>query len=352
MTAPVLSQPGAVAAMKIVRSAFVLVTARGCLGPSCAAAAQRANVATVALLTAFSAADGTAVPPSFLQRLGELGWVEGRNLRLVRRHAESLEQQQQISAEMEREKVDVVLACSPCAFYVAPSGPAPIRGIPIVFAGVSDPVGARMVGALNHPGGNMTGLSNLGAELNVKRLQLLKEALPHVDRVAILVQKDHPLRDRMVVEVSEAASKLKLTLRLYEIAGRGLRAEQQRAAIEQAFATMTADHVQAVFALQGPHFARERKLIADLGLQYRLPGSLDFIDYVRLGGFMAYGVDSLELYRRAADYVDKILRGATAADLPVEQPTKFSLLFNAKTAKALGLTVPSSLLLRANQVIE
>src|SRR5262245_63719710 len=120
MIAAVRSQPGAVAAMKIVCLAVVLVTALGCLGLSCAAGAQKANVATVALLTAFT--DGTAVHPSFLQRLGELGWVEGRNLRLARRHAEGLEQQQQISAEMEREKVDVVVACSPCAFYIAPSG--------------------------------------------------------------------------------------------------------------------------------------------------------------------------------------------------------------------------------------
>ena len=198
----------------------------------------------------------------------------------------------------------------------------------------------------------MTGLSYLGVELNVKRLQLLKEMLPRATRVAIFLQKDHPLRDRMTAEISRAATTLQVNVQFYELVGRDSTVERQKAEIDQAFETMAAQRTEAVLVLQGPHFAREHKRIAELGSKYRIPGGHELADYARAGGFMAYGVNWIEVYRRAADYVDKILKGAKPADLPVEQPTKFELVINLKTAKALGLTIPPSLLLRADQVIE
>jgi putative ABC transport system substrate-binding protein len=317
------------------------------------AEAQPATARVALLSSSVAGMSREAIREIVGQRLAELGWVEGRNLVLIDRHAESLDQQREISAELEREKVDVVVACSPCSFSIAPFGPAPIRGIPIVFAGVSDPVAVNMVSALNRPGGNMTGISYMGLELNAKRLQLLKEALPHVVRVGVLVTKDHSLRDRMVAEISRAAVVLKLDLQFHEIPARsGYSIARQNAEIDQAFATMAAQRAQAVIGLQGPHFARERVRLAELGMKYRLPGSFETVDHAQAGNFMAYGLTGREVYRAAADYANKILRGARPADLPVEQPTKLELVINLKTAKALGLTIPPSVLFRATQVIE
>jgi len=228
--------------------------------------------------------------------------------------------------------VDVIVACSACAFLVAPSGAAPVRGIPIVFVAVSDPVAAGMVASLARPGGMMTGLSYQGIELNVKRLQMLKEALPGVTRVGVLVQKDHPLRDRRVNEVQGAAASLRLMLQFSEVAS-----SDSPAALDAAFETMAKDRAEAVLVLQGATFFRERARLAALELKYRLPAVFDLRAYADVGGFMAYGASQDDLWRRAAGYVDKLLKGALPADLPVEQPTKFEMVINLKTAKALGL---------------
>ena len=219
--------------------------------------------------------------------------------------------------------------------------------VPIVFAGVSDPIGLGLIRSLARPGGNVTGLSYLGVELNVKRLQLLKEAFPKIARVGILVPARHPLRERMVREVEGAAQAL--NIRIFPAVVAHTDPPEQ---IDRAFETMTQQRADAVLGLQGPHFFRERRRVAELALKYQLPGMFELAGYAEAGCLMAYAPNSADIYRRAAVYVDKILKGTKPADLPVEQPTKFELVINVKTAKALGLTIPQSILLRADQIIE
>jgi putative ABC transport system substrate-binding protein len=219
--------------------------------------------------------------------------------------------------------------------------------IPVVFAAVSDPLRFGLVASLARPGGTMTGISYLGMELNPKRVQLLKEALPEITRVRVLVPGDHPLREQMVVEVEAAARSVGVKLQLLEVTN-----ADPNVKIDQAFETMTREHAQAVLGLQGPHFYRERKRIAELSLRHRLPGIFEHGDYAEAGCLLAYSPNLPDMYRYAATYVDKILRGAKPGDLPVEQPKRFELAINVKTAKALGVTIPPSLLLRTDRVIE
>jgi putative ABC transport system substrate-binding protein len=326
----------------------VLLTALAFLLPVRAEGQPQGKSARVALLDDFLT--GRLAPArhrALLEGLRDLGWVEGRNLVIESRYAERVEQRREIAEEMERLKPDVIVACSPCAFLVAPFGEAPIKGIPIVFVAVSDPVAAGMAASLARPGSTMTGLSYLGIELNVKRLQILKEALPAARRVGVLLQKDHPLHDRMLTEIQAAASSLQLTLQIADVGTSG-----PPAALDAVFETMAKGQADAILVLQGPHFLRERSRLASLSVKYRLPGFFDLNPYAEAGGFLAYGTNLDDLWRRAAGYVDKILRGAKPADLPIQQPTKFDLVINLKTAKALGLTIPPSLLQRADQVIE
>src|SRR5262249_34522063 len=223
---------------------------------------------------------------------------------------------------------------------------SPIRDIPIVFAGLSDPVAMGAVQSLARPGGTITGISYLGVELNPKRLQLLKEALPALTRVGVLVPSEHTLRDRMVREVEAAAGSLGVKLQLLEVSS--LDPPEK---IDQAFAAMVRERAQAVLGLQGPHFFKERRRIADLSLTHRLPGVFELAEYAEGGCLLAYPPNCPEISNPAARYADHILKGAKPADLPVEQPTKFELVINLKTARALGLTVPQSVLGRADQII-
>ncbi len=204
-----------------------------------------------------------------------------------------------------------------------------------------------MVQSWARPGGTMTGILYLGVELNSKRLQLLKEALPGTTRVAVLVPSNHLLRDRMVREVEAAASSLGVKLQLLE--GAVLDPPEK---IDQAFAAMVRERAQAVLGLQGQHFFKERRRIAELSLTHRLPGVFEHAEYAEAGCLLAYSPSLPDIYKHAAIYVDKILKGAKPADLPVEQPTKFELVINLKTAKTLGLTIPHSLLLRADEIIQ
>ncbi len=204
-----------------------------------------------------------------------------------------------------------------------------------------------VVQSLARPGGTMTGISYLGVELNPKRLQLLKEALPALTRVGVLVQYNHPLRDRMVREIEAAAGSLGVKLQLLEVS-----TLDPPEKIDQAFAAMVRERAQAVLGLQGPHFFKERRRIAELSLTHRLPGVFELAEYAEVGCLLAYAPNLPDIFKHAARYADQILKGAKPADLPVEQPTKFELVINLKTAKALGLTIPQSLLLRADQIIE
>jgi putative ABC transport system substrate-binding protein len=314
--------------------------------PARADAQEAGGISRVVILGDSTSGATVGIVDVFRRTMRDLGWVEGRNLVVEVRYAPSAEQWPQISAEVERLSPDVVLACAPCAFRVAPNGSAPIRGIPIVFVAVSDPVSAKMVVSLAKPGGNMTGASYLGVELNVKRLQLLKEAVPRIGRVGVLVLKGHPLRDRMVGLMEDGARALNVKLHFVDVAS------TPALQLEEAFEALAGQGVEAVIALQGPPFNRERKRMADLALRHHLPLVHEFSQAAEAGAFMTYSTSADDLTRLATTYVDRILKGARPADLPVQQPTIFELVINMKTAKALGLTIPASLLRRADRVIE
>jgi putative ABC transport system substrate-binding protein len=288
------------------------------------------------------------LPPNyreaFVQGLRDLGWVEGTNFRLEQRAAKTVELRPATAAEIVKLKPDVIVAWDGAAFAYGPVAPevaaaagqrfwSPIRDIPIVFVMLSDPVATGLVQSLARPGGTMTGNSYLGLELNPKRLQLLKEALPGITRVAVLVPSNYPLRvrDRMVREVEAAAGSLGVKLQLLEVSS--LDPPEK---IDQAFAAMVRERAQAVLGLQGAHFWKERRRIAELSLTHRLPGAFEGAEYAEVGCLLAYMANPAGIFKHAARYVDQILKGARPADLPVEQPTKFELIINLKTAKALG----------------
>ena len=288
-----------------------------------------------------------SVLAAFKQGLRERGWLEGKNLVLVFRYAETPEQRPQISAELAGLHLDVIVATGAAAFAFGNITPdlaakqkhwSPIRTTPIVFAGVSDPVAAGMVKSLARPGGAMTGLSYQGVDLNPKRLELLKEAVPRVSRVAVLAYPTHPLRKKMVSEVEVVANGLGLQLRVYDVdtEGAGL--------LDSAFDAMERERMEAVLGLQGPHFFRERARIASLALKHGFPSMFEAAEYADAGALMGYSASFDEIYRRAAGYVDRILKGANPADLPVEQPTQFELVINLETATALGITIPQTML--------
>src|SRR5215467_6690741 len=216
--------------------------------------------------------------------------------------------------------------------------------IPIVYTGGGDPVKLGLVASLNRPGGNITGTTMLLTELAAKGLEMMAEALPQIRRIGVLWNPTTPSHSRALPAVENAGEKLALELRM--VAARGLED------FDSAFATMAQERVGAFLAVGSPVVVGQRVPLAALALRYRLPGTFPFKENVVAGGLMSYGADPSDLYRRAAAYVDKILKGAKPADLPVEQASKYELVINLKTAKALGLDLPSSVLARADEVIE
>lgn len=283
---------------------------------------------------------------AFRQAMRDLGWSEGRNLVLEQRITGNPEQRRAVSAEMDRLKPDVVFA-PVAAYWMAPSGLAPLKGIPIVFAGISDPIALGMVASLARPGANVTGFMYQGVELNVKRLQLLTEAFPRARRIGVLVPTDHRARDRMVREIEAAAKALNVTLLLQAVAG-----TDPPTLIDAVFEAMVKERADAVLGLQGAIYYRERGRIADLALRHRLPGMFEVAGYPEAGCLMSYAPDLLDLHRRAAGHVDKILRGRPPGELPVEQPTTFELVVNLRAAKAIGVVLAREFLTRADRLIE
>lgn len=217
--------------------------------------------------------------------------------------------------------------------------------IPIVFLGITDPVGFGFVKSLARPGGNMTGFSYAGGELNPKRLEIFREALPHAKRFAALATSQHRVYARMVGELEAAAKSLGVSLQIIDVGA------PSPSTIDMAFDTISKSSAQGVLILQDNTFVRQRERIVLVSRQ-RLPSMYELREYVEVGGLMSYDADLARQYRNAAGYVDKILKGVKPADLPVQEPTKFDLVINMKTAKALELTIPPSLLARADQVIE
>jgi putative tryptophan/tyrosine transport system substrate-binding protein len=279
---------------------------------------------------------------AFRQGLRALGYVEGQNLVLESRYAEGrAEQLPDLAAELVWLKVDVIVAGGSAAIRAAQHA---TRTIPIVMAVAYDPIGQGFVASLARPGGNITGLSNLMADLPRKRLEILKETVPHSTRMAVLVNPDNPPAKSVLNDLTVAAQALRLHLHVVELR----HAEE----LDTAFAAMTQEGADALMVLSDPLLMDDLLgRVADLATKSRLPAMYDWKMYVEAGGLMSYGTSLPERHRRAATYVDKILKGATPADLPVEQSTTFELIINLKTAQALGITIPPVLLFQADEVI-
>jgi putative ABC transport system substrate-binding protein len=283
-------------------------------------------------------------PPvdAFRQGLREFGYVEGQNLVIAYRGAEGrIERLPDLAAELVQLQVAVMVAVGTAATRAAQGA---THTIPIVMTGTSDPVAQGFVASLARPGGNITGLSNLMADLPRKRLEILKETVPHSTRMAVLVNPDNPPAKSVLNDLTVAAQALRLHLHVVELR----HAEE----LDTAFAAMTQEGADALMVLSDPLLMDDLLgRVADLATKSRLPAMYDWKMYVEAGGLMSYGTSLPERHRRAATYVDKILKGATPADLPVEHSTTFELIINLKTAQALGITIPPVLLFQADEVI-
>lgn len=279
---------------------------------------------------------------SFRQRLRELGYVEDQTLTLFVRTAEGrAERYPELAAELVQLRVDVILAQGNSALTALKQA---TPTIPIVMAQVGDPVGSGFVASLARPGGNITGLSNMAEGVSGKWVELLKEMSPKTTRLAVLWDPRLGAHAAMWKGIEVAGQTLNVTPLAWEVRGPD--------DIERAFSAMGTERIGALVILPYPVAGQNRRLIVDLAAKHRLPAIYAFREFAEAGCLMTYGPNNADLYRRAANYVDRILKGAKPAELPVEQPTTFELIINLRTAKALGLTVPSSLLLRADQVIE
>jgi putative ABC transport system substrate-binding protein len=278
---------------------------------------------------------------AFRRGLRALGYVEGRNIALEYRWAAEGKPDQlpDLAADLVRLRVDVILAQTGSHTLAAKRATSTI---PIVMGAVSDPVGSGLVTSLARPGGNVTGSSLLAPQVAGKLLELLKEAVPEASRVAALVNPEGSVLAQR--EVEAAAKVLGVQLQLLDV--------RDPKDLDRAFQAATAARAQAVITIPSPFFAAHRARVAELALKSRLPAVSFETGFADAGGLLSYGPNIPDSFRRAATYVDKILKGAKPADLPVEQPTKFELLVNLKTAKALGLTIPPSVLIRADQVIQ
>lgn len=278
-----------------------------------------------------------------MRRLGELGWIEGRNLSVERRSAElRIERLPVLASELVRLKVDVIVAITSPSVDAARKA---TKTIPIVMAPTGDALGSGFVTNLARPGGNITGVTFTHESVGPKRLELLKDVLPGLDKVAILAwQENRILHERMWKDAERAAGPLKMTTRLFEVRAAG--------EIESAFSAMARAGMGAVVVLPGSLFASERRRIAETASGLRLLSMCDRSEYVDAGCLLSYGANLGGLLDRAAIHVDRILRGAKPGELPVEQPTQFELVINLKTARALGVTIPKSVLMRADRVID
>jgi putative ABC transport system substrate-binding protein len=273
---------------------------------------------------------------AFRQGLRELGYVDGKNVVIERRSGNRLGE---LAAELVRLKVDVIVTGGSTGTQAARDATSTI---PIVMAQDNDPIGSGFVASLARPGGNITGLSALSAEMNGKRLEILKEIVPKLSTLAVFGDSTIPGNKQALRDTELAAAALGVRLRYQNI--------QSPEEVEKVFRT-NSKSVDAVLLLNNPVLLRQRTQIADLAAKSRLPAIYDASDFVEAGGLMSYGRDARELFKRSAVYVDKILKGAKPADLPVEQPTKFEFVVNLKAAKQIGLTIPPEGLARADRII-
>jgi len=329
----------------VERRDFLVTSLTILAAPLAAEAQQAAKVARIGYLSTSLAAN-PHIQEAFRQGLRDLGYVEGRNVVIEYRDAEGkLERLPALAAELVVLKVDVIVAAA--GNNLAMAAKQATRTIPIVFAAVSDPVAFGLVTSLARPGGNVTGTSILSSELVGKRLELLTQAVPGISRVAVLwlpgalgerTEKD------MLKQADVAARALGVRLQFVEARG--------PADLDRAFSDMTRARADALTVLPSNMFLREHRRLVDLAAKHRLPAVYTVKEYADAGGLMAYAPNLADVVRRAATYVDRILEGGKPGDLPVEQPTKFELVINLKTARTFGLTIPPSVLSRADHVIE
>jgi putative ABC transport system substrate-binding protein len=322
------------------RREFITLLGGVATWPGAARAQQPAKLPTIGFLGTTTPSAWGSWTAAFVQRLHELGWIEGRNLAIEYRWAEArTERFAEIAAEFVRLKVDVIVTGGNAA--VAAKQATSV--LPIVFLLVGDPLGTGLVASLPRPGGNVTGLSNQATDVVGKRLELLREVLPSLRRLAIMANVEYPTGVMEMREIQAAAGTLGLDVANFEIR----RAED----IVLAFETIKS-RADALYVVGDALVTTYQIRINTLALAARLPTIYSQREQVEAGGLISYGANFPDLFRRAADFVDKILRGVKPGDIPVEQPTKFDLVINLTTAKALGLTIPPMLLARADEVIE
>jgi putative ABC transport system substrate-binding protein len=309
-----------------------------------AEAQQAGKVPRIGFLDNSTASSTAVFLEAFRQELRKLGWIEGKNIAIEYRFAEQkLERLPELAAELVRLKVDLIVVTGVVPALAAKGATITI---PVVMATSTDPVGAGLIASMARPGGNVTGLSSLAVELNTKRLEILKDAVPNLARVGLLRRAEGDvLTDLQMKELRPAAMALKLKLEEIET-------QPDAKGFESAFQIAKQKQVGAIMTTASRTFFAERKRIVVLAGKYRLPAIYFGKEFVDEGGLMSYGVDYDDLFRRAAVYVDKILKGAKPADLPVQQATKFEFAVNLKAAKQIGLTIPVRVLERANQVIK
>ena len=320
------------------RIGLAVVLAHIILAPIAVEAQQPTKVARIGYVSFRSGP--SYLDEAFRQGLRDLGYVEGQNISVEYRWADwKLDQVPALAAELVRLKVDLIVSTGGNA--TARAVKTAVTTIPVVF--VAGDI-AELVARLDRPGGKYTGISILSTQLNVKRLELLKEAVPHVSRVAVLANPTSPTTAASLKDLEVAAEGLRVKLQVLRV-----REPQQ---FDNAFVAMSKERSGALLVMSDTMFFAQRERIVDLAAKRRLPGVFEWREFAEAGGLLSYGTNIADIYRHVATYVDKILKGANPADLPVEQPTKFELVINMKTAKAMGLTIPQTLLLRADQLIE
>ena len=309
---------------------------------SVAQAQQPTKIPRIGFLTGGSPSAISARIEAFRQGLRELGYVEGKKIVIEWRYAEGkLDRLPALAAELVRLKVDIIVSAGPTVTRAAKEATVTI---PIVMGFDDDPVGSGFVASLARPGGNISGLATFAPELSGKRLELLKETIPKLSRVAVLGSSTFPGYAQVLKEIELAAGVLKVTLQYLDVLA--------PKDIETAFQAASNGRADAVLVLTSPVIISHRSQVVDLAAKNRLPAIYPQTEYTETGGLLYYGANTPDLFRRAATYVDKILKGRTPADLPVEQPMKFEFIINLKAAKAIGLTIPPNVLVRADKVIK
>jgi len=326
----------------VINRRLTVVVILALLAASLAAEAQPSKKVRIGYLSGNPPSDTKDAFDAFQTKLHALGYIEGQNLLFEARYADGrYERLPQLAADLVRLKVDVIFAYGTPGSLAAKNA---TRVIPIVFAPVSDPVLAGLVATLTRPGGNVTGVTLNNPELSAKRVSLLKEAVPAASRVVVLANPDFAPSPSLVAETRRGARVLGMQIQVLEI--------RQPQELAKAFGTMAAGKTHAVVILPDPMFIAERRRIVELAATSRISAMYHLRQFVEAGGLMSYGADYVEAFQQGALLVDKILKGAKPADLPVEQPWRFPLVINLKTAKALGITVPPALYARADEVIE